>query len=56
VDFKLPAPFVDALETIALVQAPDQGLHSDHDAVAVRGHRLCGPVRGVHVQEKILAI
>jgi hypothetical protein len=38
------------------VQALDQGLDADHDAVAIRGHRVRDAVSGVDVQKKILTI
>jgi hypothetical protein len=38
------------------VQALDQSLDADHDAVAIRGHRVRDAVSGVDVQKKILTI
>jgi hypothetical protein len=38
------------------VEAPDQGLHADHNAVAIHGHRLGGAVSGIDVKEEILTI
>src|ERR1700674_5232580 len=43
-DFELLAPFIDALQPATLVQALDQGLDADRDAIAIRGHRLCRAV------------
>src|SRR6266852_4976165 len=44
-----PAPLVDALQSAAFVEALDQSGDSHRDAVAIRGHRGCGLVRGVDV-------
>jgi hypothetical protein len=55
-DLQLPAPFVEALQPATLMEALDQGLDAERDAVAICGHRLCGAVSGVNVQVEIVTI
>jgi hypothetical protein len=55
-DFELLAPFIDAFEPATLMEALDQGLESNRDAVDPSGRRPRDAVSRVDVQEEVLTI